>query len=299
MIEQTELDNWLVEVYRYCSRYDIPVKYLVEIVSDPKVIPMIRGKAFEYSAMLLLRRFLPAERWIVDKVSMNAAFGFHDMDVRVVHIPTGKIVSVECKLAKKGGYRLKKGVSTIGVKCMRSRTLGPKMITLLANKTGIAEHVVAVHNDQYLPNDFDVVLTNIANAFYETEEDTGMYLWQPSAAGEEFLKSLAGRAVASDESLQNVAFEKVYVAAASRLAVTPVNHVVCSRRNCDNHNACGFIPNYPVVHFPIKNTHPAQPWYDLAESEQVFLDVIENKPTLRTLTPQQLQTLIIEHRQAQ
>ena len=40
-----------------------------------------------------------------------------------------KVLRVECKLAKKGGYRLfPDGHSEIRVKCMRSRTLGPKKL---------------------------------------------------------------------------------------------------------------------------------------------------------------------------
>lgn len=293
MIEKHEIDAWIADVYRYCSRYDIPAKYLVEIVSDPKVIPMIRGKAFEYSAMLLLRRVLPAERWIVDKVSMNAAFGFHDMDVRVIHIPTRKVVSVECKLAKKGGFSAKQNDSYVRVKCMRSRTLGDEMIEKLSHKTGIPQPVVKTHNDQYLPTDFDVVMTSIANAFYETEEDTGMYLWQPKPKASEFLKGLLTGADKDDEKLQQVAFEKVYLAQADDLTVKTGNTATCSRKSCHNKSNCGFIPNYPLIHFSNKKTLPERPWYDLADAEKVFLGVL-TKPTLKIVTLEQLQKLTVE-----
>ena len=77
--------EWIAAVREYCIKYNIPHEYLAQIINDPKVVPMIRGKAFEFSAMLYLESVLPAADWIVDKPVMNAQFGFHDMDVRVVH----------------------------------------------------------------------------------------------------------------------------------------------------------------------------------------------------------------------
>lgn len=77
-----------------------------EILSDPKVIPMIRGKAFEFSAMLLLQNILPKSDWVVDKPVMNAQFGLHDMDVRITHQKTQKVIGVECKLASKGSFKI-------------------------------------------------------------------------------------------------------------------------------------------------------------------------------------------------
>jgi len=118
-------ETWKKKVKEYCEKYNIPLIYLAEILFEPKVVPMIRGKAFEFSIMLILQKILPGSEWIVDKQMMNAQIGFHDIDVRVLHRPTNKVVRVECKLAKKGGFRLfKDGHSEIRVKCMRSRTLG-------------------------------------------------------------------------------------------------------------------------------------------------------------------------------
>lgn len=37
---------WQKEVEEFCRRFDIPIEYLADTLSDPKVIPMIRGKAF-------------------------------------------------------------------------------------------------------------------------------------------------------------------------------------------------------------------------------------------------------------
>jgi len=142
--------SWEEKVKDYCEKYNIPVLYLAETLYEPKVVPMIRGKAFEFSVMMALQEILPRDKWQVDKPMMNAQIGLHDIDVRVLHKPTGKVISVECKLAKKGGYRLfNDGHSEIRVKCMRSRTLGPAKVKELAPKFGISEKVLAIHNDQY------------------------------------------------------------------------------------------------------------------------------------------------------
>src|SRR3989344_1000920 len=166
--------SWEEKVKEYCVKYNIPVLYLAETLYEPKVVPMIRGKAFEFSVMISLREVLPKDKWNVDKPIMNAQAGFHDVDVRAQHKPTGKVVRVECKLAKKGAFKLfTDGHSEIRVKCMRSRTLGPAKVKELAPKLGVPEKVLAVHNDQYLPTDFDLVLSSIGNAFYTTDKKTG------------------------------------------------------------------------------------------------------------------------------
>src|SRR3989344_739634 len=99
-------NNWTEKVKEFCEKYNIPIFYLAETLYEPKVVPMIRGKAFEFSVMMALQEVLPKSEWLVDKPMMNAQTGLHDVDVRVFHKPTGKVIRVECKLAKKGGYRL-------------------------------------------------------------------------------------------------------------------------------------------------------------------------------------------------
>jgi len=74
-------DDWQQKIREYCYKYNIPLLYLAETMYEPKVIPMIRGKAFEFSAMLALQEVLPSNEWIVDKPMMNAQVGFHDIDV--------------------------------------------------------------------------------------------------------------------------------------------------------------------------------------------------------------------------
>jgi hypothetical protein len=179
--------TWIEKIKQYCLKYDIPLSYLAEILNEPKVIPMVRGKAFEFSALLRLQQILPTTEWIVDKPAVNAQFGLHDVDIRVIHKPTRKIIRVECKLAGKGNFRLQKdGSAAIKVKCMRFRTLGTAKVAELSKKIGISEALLSVHNDQYLPTDFDAVITSIGNAFYETNDETDAYEWQPSKEGIHF-----------------------------------------------------------------------------------------------------------------
>ena len=86
--------SWKEKVKEYCEKYSIPVLYLAETLYEPKVVPMIRGKAFEFSVMIALQEILSKDEWLVDKPMMNAQIGFHDIDVRVLHKPTNKIVRV-------------------------------------------------------------------------------------------------------------------------------------------------------------------------------------------------------------
>ena len=79
-------DIWIKKVVEYCDYYNIPLKYLAETMSEPKVVPMIRGKAFEFSIMILLQSILPKNEWEVSKISINAQSGFHDVDVQVIHL---------------------------------------------------------------------------------------------------------------------------------------------------------------------------------------------------------------------
>ena len=73
--------SWEEKVKVYCEKYNIPVLYLAETLYEPKVVPMIRGKAFEFSVMMALQEILPKDKWLVDKPMMNAQIGLHDIDV--------------------------------------------------------------------------------------------------------------------------------------------------------------------------------------------------------------------------
>lgn len=265
-------NDWQQEVKEYCEKYNIPVLYLVETLYEPKVVPMIRGKAFEFSVMMVLQQTLPKNEWKVSKATMNEEISFHDTDIRVFHKRTGKVVRVECKLAKKEGYRLyADGHSEIRVKCMRSRTLGAAKVKELAPKLGVDEQVLLIHNDQYLPADFDIVVTSIGNAFYRTDRKIGSFEWRPKNTEEEFLLKLKP---SSEESLKDFAFRRLYVARTEDLAARPNTGVVCTRGKCKNKTNCGFIPNYPVIRFDAKTNKPTNGWVPIEESPSLFKSFI-------------------------
>lgn len=262
--------NWEQKVRGYCEKYNIPVLYLTETLYEPKVVPMIRGKAFEFSVMMALQEILPKDEWRVDKQIMNAQTGLHDVDVRILHKPTNKVIRVECKLAKKGGYRLfPDGHSEIRVKCMRSRTLGKAKVKELAPKLGIEEKVLAVHNDQYLPTDFDVVICSIGNAFYVTDKKTGYFEWKPPRKGEDFLRKIGA---SEKESFKDFAFRTLYIARATDLQIDN-NWIRCTRGKCKNKKACGFIPNYPIMKFDSETHQPINAWIPLEDSLRFFREL--------------------------
>lgn len=261
--------DWKEKVKDFCEKYNIPLLYLSDTLYEPKVVPMIRGKAFEFSVMTLLQNILPKDKWKVEKLPMNAETGIHDIDVKVTNVETGKVIRIECKLSKKGGYRyFQDGHSEIRVKCMRSRTLGPSKVKELAPKLKVEPKVLAVHNDQYLPADFDVVITSIANAFYQTDPKTEMFEWKPTREGEAFLRKIAGNFKV--ENLKDFAFFKTYVARTKDLAITQSSGVICTRSKCKNKKACGFIPNYPIMRFDPKTNKPENGWIQLEDSLSVF-----------------------------
>ena len=255
-------ESWIDKVRLYCLKYDIPLDYLPEIIADPKVIPMIRGKAFEFSVMLKLQEVLPTSEWEIEKPFMNAQLGFHDTDVKIIHKKSQQIIRVECKLAEKGSFReLKNGERQIKVKCMRSCTLGESKVKELAPKFGIPTDLLQVHNDQYLPSDFDVVITSIGNAFYETDEETDIFEWQPSSQANTFLQQLLHTGNTTD--LQHLAYQKMYIATSQSLVVNEENKVVCSRQKCTQPNSCGFIPNYPLIKFEPNKLNPQSTWVEV------------------------------------
>lgn len=263
--------NWQEKIKEYCERYNIPIFYLAETMYEPKVVPMIRGKAFEFSVMIALQKILPQKEWEVKKEIMNAQSGLHDVDVMVIHRLTKRMVRVECKLAKKGGYRsFSDGHSEIRVKCMRSRTLGTSKVKELAPKLGVSEKVLAVHNDQYLPADFDIVVSSIGNAFYTTDKKTGLFGWKPTKEEEKFLYKLGA---SKKESLKDFAFRTLYAAKSSDLRICN-NGIICTRAKCKNKKACGFIPNYPVIIFDKKTNQPKAGWVSIEKSLTLFRDFV-------------------------
>lgn len=259
--------KWQTKVREYCKDYDIPIDYIAETLYEPKVVPMIRGKAFEFSVMLRLQKILPLKKWLADKVRMNAQSGLHDIDVRVKNLSTEKIISIECKLASKKSYRsFLDGHSEIRVKCMRSRTLGADKVRSLAPILGVSEAVLMVHNDQYVATDFDVVITSIGNAFYRTNE-LGLFEWQPTESELKFLEFLNGGKI---KHPKDFAFSKMYIARAKDIAITETNQITCTRRGCVENSRCAFIPNYPIIYFDPRDKKPRKPWIPIEEAAQLL-----------------------------
>lgn len=271
MSSMNDKRNWQEKVEEYCYKYNIPSYYLSETMYEPKVIPMIRGKAFEFSVMVALQKILPSKDWEVKKVPMNAQQGLHDVDVLVINKKTGKKLSIECKLSAKGSYKRSDQTSSIKVKCMRSRTLGAAMVKSLAPKLGVTEKQLMVHNDQYVVSDFDLVVTSIANAFYETDQQTKIFEWQPSKEGEEFLRSLSTKEI---KDLKDFAFNQMYIATSKSLSICKKNKIVCTRKKCTQKENCNFIPNYPLITFSNKTKTPTKDWIPLSDSESFFNDLI-------------------------
>jgi len=263
-------NNWQEKIKGFCDHFNIPLEYLSNTIYEPKVIPMIRGKAFEFSVMLKLMSILPEADWEVSHPTLNAQLGSHDVDVLVVHKQSGKEIRIECKLSKKGSYRVFKDKHhEIRVKCMRSRTLGEEMIKKLAPQLGKSQKQLKVHNDQYLPNDFDFVATSIGNAFYETNDSSGLFEWDPSSEGIEFLNTISG----NQDNLKDFAFNSIYIACSSDIYVG-ASGVECTRRNCTKKRSCGFIPNYPIIHFKKDETEPSNKWLSIEDSEREFSNYI-------------------------
>tara|TARA_B110000003_G_C16628710_1_gene525841 strand:- start:338 stop:1117 length:780 start_codon:yes stop_codon:yes gene_type:complete len=256
--------SWFSELNDFCFEHNIPIEDLHLICDDPKVIPMIRGKAFEFSLARLLRENLPAS-FEVSTPYMNAQQGLHDIDVLISHNQTGKKWKIECKLAKKGSFMIKSGVPMIRVKCMRSRTLGPAKIKELSPIWGYPEPVLKIHNDQYRGVEFDIVATSLANAFYITDED-GKFVFRPSKInggnGQQF--------VDFNRLNQKTCFDTVFFARADSIRALRRNSVQCTRGKCDDPD-CGFIPNYPIIEFsPRGGIKPKPPWVTMEDLHTIL-----------------------------
>ena len=263
------------ELIDFCELYNLPLEHLGATLKDPKVIPMIRGKAFEFSVKDKLSQVLKQDTWHVSKPFVNPQLGSHDQDVLIKHIPTNTEITIECKLAAKGKYKADKSRNIIRIKCMRSRTLGAELVKKLAPMRGMSEESLSIHNDQYLPGDFDLVITSIANAFYETNAD-GIFVWQPTPAGQNFLEKKYGIGLTTKE-YQDRAFNDMYVIKSKDLTISHQNNLVCTRAKCNHKNDCGFIPNYPLLTFSHSDLeNPSNRWVHISKIEDLLLDFIKS-----------------------
>jgi hypothetical protein len=262
--------TWIERLQVVCDKYAISLEHLDYILEDPKVIPMIRGKAFEFAARDRIAGLLSEANYKVSNPFINPQAGSDKLDVLIQQMSDNNTFRLECKLAKKGDFAFKEMTYKalpkqpfyrIKVKCMRSRTLGEKAAEITARRTGRSKEEHLIHSDQYLPKDFDFVVTTIANAFFQTD-DEGYFVWQPGVAAEHFLALIGVNS-------PNTAFEKMYIARSRDLQVSTENGVKCTRKICPNKQACGFIPNYPEMYFDADGKVLA-PWYPL-ESIEILL----------------------------
>lgn len=146
------------KILEYCKKFQIPVEYLFEILEDQKVTPMIRGKAMEYNAYLMLDKILPGHIWSVQKLNLNPQQNTIDEDISITHRRSGIILKVESKSAVRGSFSDGKRARYIKephfkVKCHRSRS------NLKKQDQG---------NDAYPIDAFDILITNPLNAIYQS-----------------------------------------------------------------------------------------------------------------------------------
>ncbi len=276
----TKSTSWQRAIKELCARFDIPLQHLAATLADPKVVPMIRGKAFEFSALDALRQVLPDSDWKVEKPILNAQSEIKDIDLKVTHINTHTIIRVECKLAANKGFGTRNGISTLKVKCMRSRTLGESKVKTMAPRLGVSEEQLAADADSYRVADFDVVLTTFGNAFYRTNK-AGEYEWNPDLKELEFLSQIHPEH--PDHKIG--AFEQLYVAKSSDLCVGNLNFPIdCPRKKCQQKTDCGFIPNYPAIVFKAESTVPINAWVPLNQSRLLFESFITQPRPLEVKT---------------
>lgn len=263
--------KWSMAVQQYCEEFNIPKEHLSEILRDSKVNPMIRGKGFEYSARDYISGLLNEDEWEVSKPKMNAQANIHDVDILV----TSKIhkveFSIECKLSKKGSFKVSKsGDVSASVKCMRSRTLGAKQVQSRAPQLGISSKQLSVHNDNYWDDEFQIVLSSLGNAFYQTNPKTGEYVFSPDTSKLSVIQTVLN---SKKSNIQFSAFNYFFVARAQDL--TPLRRgTKCIRQKCKNKAKCRFIPNYPQVHFDSGTGNIKDPWLPASQLENILLRIL-------------------------
>lgn len=235
---------------------------------------MIRGICFEFSVADKLRKVLPSDEWTVENPIINAQSAIQDIDVLVIHKPTGKKIIVECKLTGKDSFRFSSGKATVKVKCMRSRTVGPQAAKDLAKRYNITAEEVLRHRDNYRADDFHFVVTSLGNAFWRTNKQRdGMYEFLPKKSEVSFLREFFNDKSLSVEGLQKKTFDYLIIARASNIIVSVENQVQCVRRDCKKAKTdkiCGFVPNYPII--PLKDNTV---WKPIENAKDLFEEFVK------------------------
>jgi len=145
------------QLLKYCKKFNVPLEYLFAILEDQKVTPMIRGKAMEYNAFLMLNKILPQGTWSVQKLNLNAQTGIRDEDISVTHRRTGIILKVESKSAVRGSV-------SDGTK---SRILNVPHFNVKSHRSRSNIKLAGSSNDRYSIDSFDLLITNTSNAIFE------------------------------------------------------------------------------------------------------------------------------------
>lgn len=230
------------KLLKYCKKFNVPLEFLFEILEDQKVTPMIRGKAMEYNAFLLLDKILPRTTWSIQKLNLNAQTGIYDEDISITHRRTGIILKVESKSAVRGsisdGRRSRiLNLPHFNVKCHRSRS----NIKLAGSS-----------NDRYSVDSFDVLITNTSNAIFEG-----------NTVGEHL-------EVIHNEKLKKLLYEFYLVLSDKELIYACAN----DWRYCIPKDIAvdGFIPRTPYVKLENDDI-----WKPLTTIEDRLLEVVEEK----------------------
>lgn len=230
------------DLLKYCKKFNIPLDYLFAILEDQKVTPMIRGKAMEYNAFLLLEADLPKTVWSVQKLNLNAQPGVYDEDISITHRRTGVILKVESKSAVRGS--MSSGA--------RSRIMNEPHFKVKSHRSRSNIKLAGTSNDRYSVDSFDILITNTSNAVFES-----------NTVGE-FLE------IINNEELK----QKLY-------AFYEVKNDIDLIAKCENDwRFCipkdiaidGYIPRTPYVRL-----NNDENWKPIAEIEQRLLKVVDEK----------------------
>lgn len=69
------IPEWQEDLNNFCHKYNINLEDLADVLNDPKVIPMIRGKAFEFTVQSLISQILSPTKYQVTNPKINAQTG--------------------------------------------------------------------------------------------------------------------------------------------------------------------------------------------------------------------------------
>ncbi|MCA6380950.1 MAG: hypothetical protein IM574_13045 [Cytophagales bacterium] len=230
------------KLLKYCKKFNVPLEFLFEILEDQKVTPMIRGKAMEYNAFLLLEQILPRTTWSVQKLNLNAQTGTYDEDISITHRRTGVILKVESKSTVRGSISDGK----------RSRNLKVPHFLVKSHRSRSNIKLAGSSNDRYSVDSFDVLITNTSNAIFEGNT-VGEHL---EVVHDQELKSL----LYNFYSASNDA-ELITACESDWRYCIPVDIAIE-----------GFIPRTPYVKLESDIN-----WKPLASIEQRLLQVVEEK----------------------